>query len=115
MQTSPARRVSAAQVLAPAALVLLSLPVLAAAPKKREPLGTGAIRAAEKAAGKKMSATQKSQIMAAARERETDIKKAREAAWKKFRLRVAKVAGISSARIQAKPKVAGSKSIKDNR
>ena len=103
MKISPALRV---QVLAPAILSLLALPSLAAAPKKPEPLGTGAIRQVEKATGKKLSASQKGQIMAAARQREAEIKKARDAAWVRFRSRVAKASGMSLAQLQAKQKAA---------
>ena len=76
-------------------------------------LGMGAIRTVESATGKKLSAAQKAQIVAAAREREKNIAAARKQAhdkyWKVFRARVAKAAGMSLAQLEAKQKAARAK------
>ncbi len=97
--------------VASALLLGLGSADVSAQPKKGKPapLGMGAIQNAEKVTGKKMTSAQKSQIMAAARTRESNIDKARKAEWKKFRMRVAQTMGMSLAQMEAKEKAARAK------
>lgn len=71
-------------------------PATKAAPKG---VGMGAVARAEQVTGKKMTATQKARIVAAAKAREKTIDDARKTAYAKFWSSVAATAGTTSAKI----------------
>jgi len=77
-----------------------------AQPKKNAGLGVGAIQSTERALGKKLTASQKTAIIAAAKAREKANGQARKKNMKAFRVQLAKIAGVPLTQLQAKEKAA---------
>lgn len=80
--------------------------------KKGAALGLGAIKGAEAALGKKLTATQKTAIISAAKAREKANDDAKKKNMTAFRAKLAKIVGLSLAQLEAKEKAARAKTKK---